>query len=107
MPLDFEPGEMMQVDWGDMRAFIGGVDTNVSVFVTVLPYSYAVYASVFPDKSETCVRRGACPGLQFLRGRGQTLPIRQHSQDRRRLRAPASTPSNTMNLKEAGGALWL
>ena len=68
VPLDFEPGEMMQVDWGDMRAFIGGVNTNISVFVTVLPYSYAVYASVFPDKSETCVVEGHVRAFNFYGG---------------------------------------
>jgi transposase len=68
VPLDFEPGELMQVDWGDMRAFIGGVNTNVSVFVTVLPYSYAIYASVFPDKSEMCVVEGHVRAFSFYGG---------------------------------------
>jgi transposase len=68
VPLDFEPGELMQVDWGDMRAFIGGVNTNISVFVTVLPYSYAIYASVFPDKSEMCVVEGHVRAFSFYGG---------------------------------------
>ena len=68
VPLDFDPGEVMQVDWGDMRAFIGGEDTKVSVFVTVLPYSYAVYASVFPNKSEICFLEGHVRAFNFYGG---------------------------------------
>ncbi len=68
VPLDFEPGEVMQVDWGDMRAFIGGENTSVSVFVTVLPYSYAIYASVFPNKTEPCFLAGHVRAFNFYGG---------------------------------------
>jgi len=68
VPLDFEPGEVMQVDWGDMRAWIGGINTGVSVLVTVLPYSYAIYASVFPDKSNTCFLEGHIRAFNFYGG---------------------------------------
>ena len=37
LPLEHEPGEAMQIDWGDMSAYIGGVKTVVSVFVAALP----------------------------------------------------------------------
>jgi transposase len=68
VPLDFSPGEAMQVDWGDMRAFIGGESANVSAFVTVLPYSGAPYASVFPNKSEVCFLEGHVRAFNFYGG---------------------------------------
>lgn len=68
VPLDFEPGEAMQVDWGDMKAWIGGVSTSVSVFVTILPYSYALYASVFPDKTNACFWDGHVRAFEFYGG---------------------------------------
>lgn len=68
VPLDFEPGEAMQVDWGDMKAWIGGVNTNVSVFVTILPYSYGLYASVFPDKTNACFFSGHVRAFEFYGG---------------------------------------
>jgi len=68
VPLDFDPGEVMQVDWGDMRAFIGGENVSVSVFVTALPYSYAIYASVFPNKQEVCFLEGHVRSFNFYGG---------------------------------------
>jgi len=68
VPLDFEPGEAMQVDWGDMKAWIGGVNTSVSVFVTILPYSYGLYASVFPDKTNACFLAGHVRAFEFYSG---------------------------------------
>jgi len=51
IPLEFEPGEAMEFDWGDVYAFINGVKTNVSIFCAVLPYSYGIFVGVFPDKT--------------------------------------------------------
>jgi len=68
VPLDFEPGEAMQVDWGDNKAWIGGVNTNVSTFVTILPYSYAPYALVFPDKTKPCFLEGHVRAFQWYGG---------------------------------------
>lgn len=68
VPLDFDPGEAMQVDWGDNKAWIGGVYTNVSTFVTVLPYSHAPYAVVFPDKTNPCFLEGHVRAFEWYRG---------------------------------------
>ena len=68
VPLEFEPGEAMQVDWGDNKAWIDGVSTNVSTFVTILPYSYAIYASVFPDKTNPCFLEGHVRAFAWYRG---------------------------------------
>lgn len=68
VPLTFEPGEAMQVDWGDMKAWINGVNTSVSVFVTILPYSYGLYASVFPDKTNACFLAGHVRAFEFFGG---------------------------------------
>ena len=68
VPLDFEPGEAMQIDWGDMNAMIDGVKTVVSVFVAILPHSYGLYASVFPDKTNTCFLMGHVRAFEFFGG---------------------------------------
>lgn len=68
VPLDFEPAEVMQVDWGDMKAWIDDINTNVSVFVTILPYSYGIYASVFPDKTNACFLAGHVRSFEFYGG---------------------------------------
>ena len=68
VPLYFEPGEAMQVDWGDAKAWVNGVNTGVSVFVTILPYSYGLYASVFPDKTNPSFFTGHVNSFEFFGG---------------------------------------
>ncbi len=68
VPLSFEPGEAMQVDWEDAKAWMGGVNTPVSVFLTILPYSNAPYASVFPDKQNTSFLTGHVKAFEFYSG---------------------------------------
>ena len=68
VPLCFEPGEAMQVDWGDAKAWINGVNTSVSLFVTILPYSYGLYTSVFPDKTNPSFFTGHVKAFEFFGG---------------------------------------
>ena len=63
LPLEHEPGEAMQFDWGDMSAVIAGAKITVSVFCAVLPHSGALCAFVYPNKST----------LSFLHGHIQTF----------------------------------
>lgn len=58
VPLDFEPGEMMQVDWGDAVACLDGMKTDISLFCSVLPYSFSIHCSVFPNKTNMCWEAG-------------------------------------------------
>jgi len=68
IPLEFEPGEVMQVDWGDARACLAGVDTPVSMFCAVLPYSYAVFVALFPNKSKEAFLMGHQLAFEFFGG---------------------------------------
>lgn len=68
VPLCFEPGEAMQVDWGDVRAWISEVNTTISVFVTILPHSYGLYASIFPDKQGASFLTGHVRAFEFFEG---------------------------------------
>jgi transposase len=49
IPLDFEPGEAMQVDWTEVKVCIKGRIWKVQVFCAVLPYSYDVFAMALPN----------------------------------------------------------
>lgn len=49
VPLAFESGEIMQVDWCEIKAIIDGYTHKVPVFCAVLPYSYAIFVAVLPD----------------------------------------------------------
>lgn len=68
IPLAFAPGEAMQVDWGDVKAWIGGIDTDVSLFCAVLPYSYTIFAAAFPNKSQESFLTGHLLAFQFMDG---------------------------------------
>ena len=62
----YEPGEAMQVDWGDCgRLMIGQTPRRVSVFVAVLCYSRMCYIefSLAQRKADFYRGVGPCPGV--------------------------------------------
>jgi len=72
VPLEFEPGEAMEFDWGDAYAYIDGIKTRVSVFCAVLPYSYGIFAAVFPDKTSSSFFTGHVMAFEYFGG----VPLR-------------------------------
>ena len=72
LPLQHEPGETIQIDWGDMSAYINGVKTVVSVFVAVLPHSCALCAFVYPDKTMLSFADGHVRAFSRLAGVSRT-----------------------------------
>ncbi|MCL2433505.1 MAG: IS21 family transposase [Clostridia bacterium] len=72
LPLRHDAAEAMQVDWGDMAAYIGGVKTVVSVFVAVLPHSCAPCAFVYPDKTMLSFADGHVRAFSFWKGVART-----------------------------------
>jgi len=72
VPLEFEPGEAMEFDWGDVYAYIKKVKTRVSVFCVVLPYSYGIFCAVFPDKTSSSFFMGHVMAFEYFGG----VPLR-------------------------------
>ena len=68
LPLEHEPGDAIQFDWGDMTAFIGDVRTSVSVFCAVLPYSGTPCAFVYPNKSTLSFIDGHIRTFEYFGG---------------------------------------
>ena len=52
LPLEFEPGQDAQVDWGEALATIDGQKQKVQVFVMHLCYSRRTYAACFPSQNQ-------------------------------------------------------
>jgi transposase len=52
LPLEFEPGQDAQVDWGEAIAIIGGVRQTVQVFVMWLSYSRRRFVMAFPSQKQ-------------------------------------------------------
>lgn len=68
IPIEHEPGEAMEFDWGDAYAYIKKVKTKVSVFCSVLPYSYGIFAAVFPDKKYSSFFMGHVMAFEYFKG---------------------------------------
>lgn len=68
LPLEHEPGDSIQFDWGDMTAFIRDVRTSVSVFCAVLPYSGTPCAFVYLDKSTLSFIDGHIRTFEYFGG---------------------------------------
>jgi transposase len=69
IPLGHEMGDCVQVDWLEKAVvIIGGVRTIVQVLVFALPYSGAVCAFVYPDKTMLSFLHGHVKYLEWLRG---------------------------------------
>ena len=69
IPLEHEMGDCVQIDWlEDVTAIIGGEKTIVQVFVCVLPYSGAVCAFVYPDKTTLSFLHGHVKAFEWING---------------------------------------
>ena len=69
IPLEHEMGECAQIDWmEDVIAVIDGVKTKVQVFVYALPYSGAVCAFVYPDKTMLSFLHGHVKAMEWMGG---------------------------------------
>jgi len=65
----YEPGEAMQVDWGDAgRLQIGNSVRRVSVFVAVLCYSRLCYIEFSLSQRKADFYRGVVHALEFFQG---------------------------------------
>ena len=68
IPLAFDPGEAMQVDWCEIKAVIDGYTHKVPVFCAALPYSYAVFIAVLPDMTAENLFEGLIMAMEWFGG---------------------------------------
>ena len=68
IPLSFEPGEMMQVDWCEVKISIQGHIWKAPLFCAVLPYSYGIFAMIMPDMKMPCFMEAHVEAFQFFGG---------------------------------------
>jgi len=69
IPLEHEMGDCVQIDWlEDVSVIMDGVKTTVQVFVCALPYSGAVCAFVYPDKTMLSFLHGHVKAFEWLGG---------------------------------------
>ena len=72
----YEPGEALQVDWGDCgRLVIGQTVRRVSVFVAVLCYSRMCYIEFDLSQRKADFYRGVVHALEFFQGSPRKLIV--------------------------------
>ena len=68
LPLEFEPGQDAQVDWGEATVEIGGERCKVQVFVMRLNYSKARFVMAFPFQKQEAFFEGHIQSFRFFGG---------------------------------------
>src|SRR5216683_5993297 len=72
IPLEFEPGQDAQCDWGEAIAVIGGVRQTVQVFVMRLCYSRRTFVMCFPTQKQESFFYGHVQAFKYFEG----VPVR-------------------------------
>src|SRR5215469_13567301 len=68
IPLEFEPGQDAQCDWGEAIAVIGGVRQTVQVFVMRLCYSRRTFVMCFPSQKQESFFYGHGQAFKHFQG---------------------------------------
>ncbi len=72
LPLDFEPGQDAQCDWGEAVAIVGGIRQIVQVFVLRLCYSRRTFVMTFPTQRQESFLFGHVQAFKHFGG----VPVR-------------------------------
>lgn len=68
IPLSFDPGEVMQIDWTEVKVCIKGHIHKANVFCAVLPYSYDIFAMIMPNMQWPCFLEGHISAFEYFGG---------------------------------------
>jgi transposase len=68
MPLEFEPGQDGQVDWGEAEVILDGEQVTVQIFVMRLCYSRKIFVMAFPSQKQECFLAGHVAAFHYFGG---------------------------------------
>jgi len=68
IPLEFEPGQDGQVDWGEAEVILAGQQLTVQLFVMRLCYSRKLFVMAFPSQKQECFWAGHVAAFHFFGG---------------------------------------
>src|SRR5262249_581132 len=68
LPLEFEPGQDAQVDWGEAQVILKGERATVQVFVMHLCYSRRTFVMTFPASKQEAFFYGHVCAFEFFGG---------------------------------------
>jgi transposase len=73
LPLEFDPGQDAQVDWGEAQAVIAGQQLTVQFFELRLNYSRKVFARAYPAQKQEAFFDAHVAAFHYLGGVPHTL----------------------------------
>ncbi len=68
LPLEFDPGQDAQVDWGEAQVILAGVQQTVQVFVMHLSYSRRTFVMCFPAQKQEAFLSGHVRAFEHFGG---------------------------------------
>lgn len=68
LPLEFDPGQDAQVDWGEAKAIIAGERVTVQIFHMRLNHSRARFVMAFPFQKQEAFFAGHIAAFRFFGG---------------------------------------
>ena len=68
VPLVFDPGEAMQIDWGQAVIYLKGVRTTIRLFCARLCYSAMPFVIAFPNERLEALLEGHIEAFKFFNG---------------------------------------
>ncbi len=68
IPLSFDPGEAVQIDWGQATVYLDGIKTKVNIFCMRECYSADIFCMVFYRQNEECFLEAHIIGFEFFKG---------------------------------------
>lgn len=73
LPLQFQPGQDAQVDWGEAQVVIAGERVTVQLFVMRLCYAHRAFACCFPTQRQEAFFAGHVAAFSFFGGVPQRI----------------------------------
>lgn len=68
IPLEFDPGEAMQIDWGEATVYLNGNKTKVNLFCARLCYSCSMFVMAFTHQNEESFLEGQQKAFEYFDG---------------------------------------
>lgn len=68
VPLEFDPGEAMQIDWGEATVYLKGNKTKINLFCARLCYSCSIFVMAFMHQNEESFLEGQQKAFEYFGG---------------------------------------
>jgi len=68
IPLEFDPGEALQIDWGEATVYLDGIKNKINLFCARLCFSCAIFVMAFKHQNEESFLEGQQKAFEFFGG---------------------------------------